>query len=419
MLVESIAALVKDKKIEGLSDIDDHSSDRVGIRLEIFLKRDANPQVVLNQLFKYTKLQDSLSINMLAIKDGRPKTMGLKEILDQYIIFQKKIVTRRTKYDLTKAEARMHILEGLIKALSVLDELIKVIRASKNKSDAKINIINKFGFTEAQAEAIVTLQLYKLTNTDVVELQNRHAELKDLIEYSNKILAEERELLGVIKQELRSIKKEFATPRLTEIKDEITEIKIDEMAMVNKDDYIVTLTKDGYIKRTSFRSYTSSNPEDIILKENDYIIGLYEMNTLDTLLVFTSGGNYIYLPVFELTENKWKDEGTHINNISSYDGKEKIISVICVKKFRDDLYVALAASNGTIKRTVLSDFVVSRYSKALSCMKISDKEKEYIISLYKRSHVSIRKFVRFYGKRSYSCIYNVLKEADMIHKNKK
>jgi len=377
-IVKKIEDIRIDKKIDGILEARNETG-KDGIRIVIDLKPGANKDLILNYLLKNTDMQVSYGINMVAVVNRRPKQLGILPMLDAYIEHQKDVVRRRTKFELAAYMKEMHILEGLIKALSVLDELIKVIRASKNKSDAKINIINKFGFTEAQAEAIVTLQLYKLTNTDVVELQNRHAELKDLIEYANKILAFESELLGVIKQELRSIKKEFATPRLTEIKDEITEIKIDEMAMINKDDYIVTLTKDGYIKKISIKSFNSNN-EELPLKDGDYLLGFYKMNNINTLLAFTDKGNYLYVPVYEIDEVKFKDLGKHINTIVSLSDNENIIGCYPVTNFKQNTIITVFTRDGMTKRMKLEDFEVSRFTKPVTLMKV--KEGDKVVSVF-------------------------------------
>ena len=264
-------------------------------------------------------------------------------------------------------------MEGLIKAISILDEVIRVIRASKNKSDAKENLVKEFDFTIEQAEAIVTLQLYRLTNTDITLLED---ELKDLnlkIETYNKILTEEEALKYIMKKELKAIKDEYDVPRKTVIEDHLEEIKINEEDMITKEDVVVLITKDGYVKRTSKRSYNSSNDEPL-LKENDYVLGLYELNTIDTVLIFTNLGNYLYLPVHEIPDIKWKVLGKHISNIIKLEENEKIVSIIPVIDFNINKEVVLASKLGMIKKTPLKEFKVSRYSKAISCMKLKDND---------------------------------------------
>lgn len=372
MLVRKIDEIRIDKKIDGILEVRDES-DRDGLRIAIDIKKDANRELILNYLLKNTDLQVSYNFNMIVIDHRRPKQLGLLAILDSYIEFKKEVITKRTKYDLNQAEARLHIVEGLIKCLSILDEVIKVIRASKNKSDAKDNLVKEFDFTPLQAEAIVMLQLYKLTNTDVTELEEELASLRKIVTELESILSSEDKLKAVMKDELRRVKKEYATPRKTDIKEEITDIKIDTTVMIPKEDVLVMVTKDGYIKRTSWRSYQASTDE-AALKDNDYILGLYELNTLDTILLFTNLGNYLYVPVHIIPDIKWKDIGKHISNIIKLDELEEIVSVIPVCNFDSNLDITIATKNGMIKRTLLKDFQVSRYSKPIQCMKLKDND---------------------------------------------
>ena len=371
-LVRKIDEIRIDKKIDGIVEVRDES-DKDGLRIAIDLKKDANKELVLNYLLKNTDLQVSYNFNMIVIDHRRPKQLGILPILDSYIEFKREVITRRTQFELRTAEARLHIVEGLIKALSILDDVIRVIRASKNKSDAKDNLVKEFAFTEAQAEAIVTLQLYKLTNTDVTLLEEELAKLKALVSELKEILENEDKLKSVMKEELRRVKKEYATPRITEIKEEITEIKIDTTVMIPKEDVIVQVTKDGYIKRTSKRSYQASNEEGQ-LKDNDYVLGLYELNTLDTILLFTNIGNYLYVPVHAIPDIKWKDIGKHISNIINLEENEEIIDCIPVTNFNDKVDITIATRNGMIKRTSLKEFEVSRYSKPIQCMKLKDND---------------------------------------------
>ena len=372
MLVRKIDEIRIDKKIDGILEVRDES-DRDGLRIAIDIKKDANRELILNYLLKNTDLQVSYNFNMIVIDHRRPRQLGLLAILDSYIEFKKEVITKRTEYDLNTAKARLHIVEGLIKCLSILDEVIRVIRASKNKSDAKDNLVKEFDFTPLQAEAIVMLQLYKLTNTDVTELEKELANLKETVAGLEAILSSEDELKSVMKNELRRVKKEYATPRKTDIKEEITEIKIDTTVMIPKEDVLVMVTKDGYIKRTSWRSYQASQDE-ATLKDNDYIIGLYELNTLDTILLFTNLGNYLYVPVHVIPDIKWKEIGKHISNIIKLEEMEEIVSVIPVCSFDDKVEIAIATKNGMIKRTLLKDFQVSRYSKPIQCMKLKDND---------------------------------------------
>lgn len=372
-LVRKIDEIRIDKKIDGILEVRDES-DRDGLRIAIDLKKDANRELVLNYLLKNTDLQISYNFNMVVIDHRRPRLLGILPILDSYVEFKKEVITRRTQFELSTAEARLHIVEGLIKALSILDEVIRVIRASKNKADAKDNLVKEFDFTTLQAEAIVTLQLYKLTNTDVTELEAELEKLKALVSELKEILNNEEKLKSVMKEELRRVKKEYATPRKTEIKDEITDIKIDTTVMIPKEDVIVQVTKDGYIKRTSKRSYQASTDE-AQLKDNDYVLGLYELNTLDTVLLFTNLGNYLYVPVYVIPDIKWKDIGKHISNIINLEETEEIIASIPVTNFDDNKDITIATKNGMIKRTSLKEFEVSRYSKPINCMKLKGDDK--------------------------------------------
>ena len=371
-IVKKIDEIRIDKKLDGLLEVRDES-DKEGLRIVIDIKKEANKDLILNYLYKNTELQTSYNYNMIAIVNRCPKLLSLIDIIDAYILHLKEVLTNRTKFDLDHAKLRFHIVEGLIKAISILDEVIRVIRASKNKSDAKENLVKEFDFTIEQAEAIVTLQLYRLTNTDITLLEN---ELKDLnlkIETYNKILTEEEALKYIMKKELKAIKDEYDVPRKTVIEDHLEEIKINEEDMITKEDVVVLITKDGYVKRTSKRSYNSSNDEPL-LKENDYVLGLYELNTIDTVLIFTNLGNYLYLPVHEIPDIKWKVLGKHISNIIKLEENEKIVSIIPVTDFNINKEVVLASKLGMIKKTPLKEFKVSRYSKAISCMKLKDND---------------------------------------------
>lgn len=377
LMVKKIDDIRIDKKIDGIQEVRDESA--ADVRIVIDLKKNANADLVVNYLLKNTDMQISYNFNVVSIVNRRPKLLGLKEALDAFIAHQKEVVRRRTEFDLAHAKARYHIVEGLIKCISILDEVIKTIRASKNKSDAKDNLVKEFEFTEAQAEAIVTLQLYRLTNTDVVALENEKAQLEKIINGLTAILGSEEVLKSVMKKDLRSVRDDYPTPRLTDIKEEITEIKIDEAAMIPKEDVVVLVTKDGYIKRTSFRSYTASNPEDLVLKENDYIIGLYEMSTTDTILVFTTGGNYLHIPVHIIPDLKWKDMPKHVSNVIEVPGEESIVTAIPAYDFETDKNVIVATKNGMIKRSKLKEFKLLRYNKATSCMKL--KEDDQVIDV--------------------------------------
>ena len=377
-LVKKIADIIYDRKIDGMVEIRDESDREEQVRIVIDLKKDANSDNILNYLFKNTELQINYNYNMVAIVNRRPMVVGVIQILDAFIKHQKEVITRRTMFDLEHAKARMHIVEGLIKALSILDEIIHTIRQSKNKADAKVNLVEKYDFSEDQAEAIVTLQLYKLTNTDVAVLEEEQRNLELIIRGLEAILSDENNLKKVMKDELRKIKSEYATPRKTEIKDEIMEVKVDTQAMIPKEDCIVTVSKDGYVKRVSLRSYSASD-ESITLKEGDYLLGFYQLNTMDTILMFTDLGNYLFIPVYELPDMKWKDLGKHVSNIVSLPSGENIISSMAVKEFTKDKVITLFTANGMVKRTSLDEFMVSRYTKPITCMKVKDND--HVVSI--------------------------------------
>lgn len=378
LLVKKIDDIRIDKKIDGIVEVRDESA--ADIRIVIDLKKTANKDLIVNYLLKNTDMQISYNFNMVSIVNRRPKLLGLAASLDAFIAHQRDVVKRRTEFDLAHAKARYHIVEGLIKCISILDEVIKVIRASKNKQDAKDNLVKEFEFTPEQAEAIVVLQLYRLTNTDVVALENEKASLEKIIAGLTSILGSEAVLKSVMKKDLRDVRDSYDTPRITEIKDEITEIKIDTTAMIPKEDVVVLVTKDGYIKRTSFRSYTASNPEDITIKENDYIIGLYEMNTTDTLLVFTTAGNYLHIPVHIIPDLKWKDMPKHVSNLIEMASGESVVAAIPAYNFETEKNIVIATHDGMIKRSKLKDFKLLRYSKETSCMKLKDND--YVIAAF-------------------------------------
>lgn len=378
LLVKKIDDIRIDKKIDGIVEVRDESA--ADIRIVIDLKKTANKDLIVNYLLKNTDMQISYNFNMVSIVNRRPKLLGLAASLDAFIAHQRDVVKRRTEFDLAHAKARYHIVEGLIKCISILDEVIKVIRASKNKQDAKDNLVKEFEFTPEQAEAIVVLQLYRLTNTDVVALENEKAALEKIISGLTSILGSEAVLKSVMKKDLRDVRDNYETPRITEIKDEITEIKIDTTAMIPKEDVVVLVTKDGYIKRTSFRSYTASNPDDITIKENDYLIGMYEMNTTDTLLLFTSMGNYLHIPIHIIPDLKWKDMPKHVSNLIEMASGESIVSAIPAYNFETEKNVVIATHDGMIKRSKLKEFKLLRYSKETSCMKLKDND--YVIAAF-------------------------------------
>lgn len=372
-LKKKIEDIKSDKKIDGIVDVIDESDRTNMARLVIELKKDADANLIINYLLKNTDLQINYNFNVVAIDNKRPKTLGLLEILDAFILHKEEVVINRSKFDLEHSKKRLHIVEGFIKALDILDEVIKTIRKSKNKADAIENLVKEYLFTTEQATAIVMMQLYKLTNTDVTDLQNEHANLLELIKYLTSVINDESVLKGVMKEELRSIKKEFATPRRTIIKDEITEIKIDELSMIPKEDFIVSVSKSGYIKKLSVKVYNANNETEYVLKEKDYLIGLYKINNIDTIILITNLGNYCYLPVRDITECKYKDIGKHISSYIPLSEGETIIASFGIKNF-DSRTITLFSKDGLVKQTELSNLPVTRYSKPMTIFKLKDND---------------------------------------------
>ncbi|HCJ4337968.1 TPA: DNA gyrase subunit A, partial [Listeria innocua] len=373
-LVKRMDELRIEKKIEGISEVRDET-DRTGLRIAVELKKDANAEGVLNYLFKNTDLQVSYNFNMVAIHNKRPELMGIIPMLDAYIEHQKEIITKRSEYDIRKARARQHILEGLIKALSILDEVIKLIRGSKDKRDAKLNLQTTYDFSEKQAEAIVSLQLYRLTNTDIHELQSEAKELAEQISILEKILGDEAELVAVLKSELADIKKKYKTARRTEVQAEITEIKIDTEVLVANEDVIVSVTKEGYVKRTSQRSYAASNGAELAMKEADHAIFIQKMNSLDSLLLFTNKGNFIYRPVHELPDIRWKNLGDHVSHLASdLSAGEEIRSVIAIDSFTEQKRFLFVTKNGMTKQSAITNYKPQRYSKSMMAIKLKEDE---------------------------------------------
>ena len=368
--VAKIEGLRIDKKVEGISEVRDET-DRTGIRIAIDLKANANKDVIMKYLLKNTDLQISYNYNCVAIVNRTPKTLGILEILDAYIAHKREVITKRTEFDLAYYTKNYNIATGLIKAISILDEVIALIRASKNKSDAKVNLVNKYKFTEEQAEAIVTLQLYRLTNTDIVVLEEECEKLKKLIEECNKILNNETELKNVMKSELREIKKNYAVPRKTEIRDEIVDIKVDAKEMIPDEKVIVVVTNEGYVKRVSQKSFKTSD-EETTLKPGDFVTGRFLASTKDSLLLFTNLGNYLFVPIHIIPETKWKDLGKHISNTIMIKEQEKIIASLVLKDKNKN--VTLFTKNGLTKQVPLKDFEVTRYSKPMTAIKLKEND---------------------------------------------
>ncbi|GEK89776.1 topoisomerase-4 subunit A [Alkalibacterium putridalgicola] len=370
------------KKIDGIADVRDES-DRTGLRIVVELKKDTPTQGILTYLFKNTDLQVSYNLNMIAISDRRPQQVGLKEFLSAYIAHKKDIIRKRTNFLLNKDQKRAHIVEGLIKAISILDKVIKTIRASKNKGDAKDNIISAYDFTAMQAEAIVSLQLYRLTNTDITQLQKEADELAARIDEYNKILNDEKTLESVMKKELREVKKENAKDRQTVIEDKIEELKVEKEVLVTEEEVVVSVTKEGYLKRTSLRSYGATNAEEIALRDGDYSVFTEKISTLDHVVLFTTKGNVINRPVHEIPEIKWKDLGEHISQTISIQPDEKIIAAYGLKEFSEQQKFVFITKAGYIKQTLVSEYAPKRTyrSRSATAIKLKGKTDE-LLSVY-------------------------------------
>ena len=426
MLVESIAALVKDKKIEGLSDIDDHSSDRVGIRLEIFLKRDANPYVVLNQLYKYTRLQDSFSVNLLAICDGKPKTMGLKEVLEHFINFQKEIVTRRTKYDLAKAEARMHILEGLRIALANIDEVIEVIRNSYD--DAKENLMARFGLSEIQAQSVLDMRLAQLQRLNGEKIDEEFNELTIRVEQFKALLADEHLLMEQIKEELTEIRDKFGDERKTSIENVMTEIDIEDL--IEEEESVYTLTNSGYIKRIPASTYQSQHRggkgiKGMGTKEEDFVESIIVASTHDHMLFFSSKGRMYRMKGYQIPEASRQAKGSAIVNLLPVDKDERITAVIALREFEDDKYLLMCTRNGVIKKTAVTDYDTSRKGGIIGIsldegdelikVELTNGQNEVIVGTYNGMAIRFNeKDVRSMGRVTRGVKAITLREGDYI-----
>ena len=392
-LVRSIDLLRIEKNVDDILEIRDES-DQEGLRIAIDLKKGADANFILNFLYKTTDLQVSYNYNMTAILNRRPYQVGARPLLEAYINHQKEVITNRSNYELTRAEKRAHIVDGLIKMVSVLEEIINIIRKSNNKTDSKENIKTRFGFTEIQAEAIVTLQLYRLSNTDVLALENESKELLERIAFLNDILTNEQTLKSVIKEELLQTKEKLNIKRKTVIEDEIETIRIDERDLISDEQVAIGITKDGYVKRANLRSYQST--QNIGLKVDDGLIFVKELSQLNTLLIFTNLGNYVFLPIFKIEEQRWGDLGVHLGNIVPVKNNEKIVKVIAVNEFDDNTNLLLATKNGNMKQTKLKDFEVVRYSKPFRAMRLSKgdelvsvdiNQKDNIIAVSKEGYV--------------------------------
>ena len=379
VLVKKIDDVRVNNKVAGIAEVRDES-DRDGLRIAIELKKDANTELILNYLFKYTDLQVNYNFNMVAIDNFTPRLVGIVPILTSYIAHRKEIILARSRFDKAKAEKRLHIVEGLIRVISILDEVIALIRASENKADAKENLKVSYDFTEEQAEAIVTLQLYRLTNTDVVVLEEEEAELREKIAMLAAIIGDERTMYNLMKRELRDVKKKFGNSRLSELQDTANAIEIDTASLIVEEETYVSVTRSGYIKRTSPRSFSASTLEEMGKRDDDRLIFVSSAKTTQHLLIFTSLGNVIYRPVHELSDIRWKEIGEHLSQtISNFDTKEEVIYTELLDSFEEGTYFA-ATKLGQIKRVERKEFSPWRTykSKSLKFAKLKNEEDQVI-----------------------------------------
>lgn len=426
-LVKKMSEVYVTKNIDGIIDIRDES-DREGLRIVVDIKKDVNAQYIRDFFFKSTDLQVNYSFNMVAINNKRPELMGLLSLLDAYIDHQKEVITNRSNFELSSAYKRLHIVEGLIAMVSILDAVIKTIRESANKKEAKENLMSNYSFTEEQAEAIVMLQLYRLTNTDIYALRKEQEELKEKVKELEVILANESKLLEVIKKELMETEKVLAMDRKTEISGEVKELIVEVTNLIAKEEVRLLITKDGYIKKIPLKFFATEEPTK--LKEDDFIINEYSSFTTDTLLMFTSKGNYVYLPVSKIPDCKHKDLGSNVSTLANITADEKIIYSVPIDDFDSDKYVMFVTKNGLIKRTQISELKATRYSNALMATKLRDDDelvnvdfctgskkevvvitKEGFISRYDASEVSIYAAAS-YGMRA--CEFGTRKKDTVV-----
>ena len=400
-LVMRIDTLRINHVIDGIIEVRDES-DRSGLKIVVDIRKEADVDAIYSSLMKLTDLQISYNFNMVTIVDNTPRQLGIVDMLDAYIKHQIEVLINLTKYDLKKAKERLHIVKALIIALSNLDEVIEIIRRSHGKQDSKTNLENRFGFDEKQSEAIVMLNLYRLNSTDIEEIRQEGRDLEEKISDLESLLISDSRQRKIIANQLEQVKKEYAQPRLTEIQDEITTFTVERKPII-KEEVQISITKDGYIKRSSLKSYNSSEGSYPKYKNTDMLIGISQANTADVILAFTNKGNYLYLPVFEFPEMKWKDEGNHLNSIITINGDEKIIKTFLIKDFNVDVNIIVCSYFGQISRIKLNKFVTQKYNKPLKCLKLNSGD--YIVG------------VGYTDGDSTVTISNILGKGYKIHEN--
>lgn len=378
-LVRRIDEYRMNQNLDAILDVRDES-DRNGLRIVIDVKKDADYQTILNLLYKNTELQVNYNANMITIINKRPELCGILTVLDAYLSHRKEITLKRSQYRVAKMEKRTHILQGLIKAVSILDEVIAIIRASNSKAEAKERLIEAFEFSEVQAEAILMMQLYRLSNTDIVQMREEFAQLVNQIEYLEQVLQNEDMLKNMIVSELKELQAAFSFTRRSKIEAEVSELEVDRKSLISNDRVIVNVSFDGYIKRTSLRSYNSSDSLDVALKEGDHPVLIAEVETLDNLVLVTQKGQYLIIPVYEITEMKWKDIGNHISSLVKIDGGDRILTGFSVKNFETGMCLTTVTRQGMIKRTLIRDLLVTRLNKSYTIMNL--KANDQLVSAY-------------------------------------
>ena len=399
IILRDIGNIIEKKAIDGLLELRDES-DRKGLRIVVDLRKDANSEVITEYLLNKTLLRTSYNANVVAIADNRPQTLNLLQLVDYYIDHQVEVIRRRSEFDLERLLKRLHIVDGLMKAISILDDVVKLIRKSKDKANAKENLIEAFDFTAEQAEAILTMQLYRLSNTDITTLVNEKDSIEKEITNLREILANENALNRVLINDLKEISKKFGDDRRTSIKERGEIIEIDKRDLIADEDVMIAITRDGYLKRSSMRSYVSSGENALPgIKSGDLLVMADEANNKDTIIVFTNKGNYCYIPVYTIHEGRWKDEGKHLNYIVTLSPDEKLIKAFVIKEFRDDLYFTMVTGKGRIKRSLISEFTAIRFSRPLICIRLS--KGDYLVDVVATSGNSDLVVVTRNGSASY------------------
>lgn len=413
-LVKKMSDIYLSKEIDGVSDVRDESG-RDGLKIVVDLKKDANADMILNYFYKNTDLQINYSYNNIAIVNHTPTMLSLIDALDAFIDFRREVVLNRSIYLKDKKEARLHIIDGLIKAISILDAVIETIRKAKDKKDAKEKLKENFLFSEEQAEAIVNLRLYRLTSTDITELKNEFSTLTKEINELNSIIKSKEVLDALITRELKEVNENNPTPRKTVIEKDVEDIVIDKVAMISNESTYIALSKDGYIKRFSQRALDANVGQAPYTKDNDYLVGIKGCETLDTLLIFTSKGSYVYLPVYKIDECKYKDLGKHISSYVKMEGNEKVVGAVIVKNFDTYAFILTATKNGMIKKTSIPRFNVNRASKSLPAMKLKNNDELVAACLaYENDDVVLVSKDGYYNKYSIEVLSDLAAKAQGV-----